>query len=187
MKTKFYLPFLLLTLLLLSACSVQQEQPTPAVGMANPASVNCEQNGYTLEIRTANDGSQTGVCIFPNGSECDEWAFFKGECTIGDSLKVTENTQTPGSSTTPGTSETVTDWWGVIKSNGTGAQYDDYFERQDLGQVIQFGLDSLDLDVKLQIEALRDSGKIVHIYGTLVSNVPDVNGSQILVEKIEVD
>jgi hypothetical protein len=38
-----------------------------------------------------------------------------------------------------------------------------------------------------QGQELRDSGKIVHLYGTLISNVPDCNGSQILVESIEVD
>jgi hypothetical protein len=45
----------------------------------------------------------------------------------------------------------------------------------------------MDPAAKSQIEALRDSGKIVHLYGTLVSNVPDYNGSQILVERIEVE
>jgi putative hemolysin len=49
--------------------------------MPNPASVFCEEQGFKLEIRTASDGSQTGVCIFPDGRECDEWAFFRGECT----------------------------------------------------------------------------------------------------------
>jgi hypothetical protein len=41
-------------------------------------------------------------------------------------------------------------------------------------------------DLKTQIEALRDSGKIVHLYGTLLSTVPDYNGSQIQVDRIEV-
>jgi hypothetical protein len=49
--------------------------------MPNPASAHCEQQGYRLEIRTAADGSQSGVCIFPDGSECDEWGFFRGECS----------------------------------------------------------------------------------------------------------
>ena len=87
----------------------------------------------------------------------------------------------------PGTTEEIADWWGVIKSTEPGAQYDDYFERQDLGQIIYFGIDSMDPAVKSQIEALRDSGKIVHLYGTLLSNVPDYNGSQIQVDRIEVE
>jgi hypothetical protein len=87
----------------------------------------------------------------------------------------------------PGATEEIADWWGIIASNKPGAQFDDYFERRDLGQVISFGIDSLDPAVKSQIVALRDSGKIVHLYGTLLSNVPDHNGSQIQVDRIEVE
>ncbi|HSQ27568.1 MAG TPA: hypothetical protein VLM80_10640 [Anaerolineales bacterium] len=88
----------------------------------------------------------------------------------------------------PGTSEAISDWWRVIKNTSPGAQYDDYFERQDLGQqFIYFGIDSADPAVQAQIEALRDSGKIVHLYDTLLSNVPDSNGSQVQVDRIEVD
>ena len=53
--------------------------------------------------------------------------------------------------------------------------------------LILFGIDSRDPAIEAQIEALRDSGKIVHLYGTLVSDVPDVNGSQILVVSLVVD
>jgi len=48
--------------------------------MPNPASAYCVEQGFKSEIRTAADGSQTGVCIFPDGSECDEWAYYRGEC-----------------------------------------------------------------------------------------------------------
>ena len=48
--------------------------------MLNPASVYCEENGGKLKITTASDGSQSGACTFPNGSTCDEWAYFRGEC-----------------------------------------------------------------------------------------------------------
>ncbi len=51
-----------------------------ATGLPNPASVYCKELGYNLEIRTNPDGSQYGVCIFPDGSECEEWTFFRGEC-----------------------------------------------------------------------------------------------------------
>jgi hypothetical protein len=86
-----------------------------------------------------------------------------------------------------GVTEEIADWWGVIKSNPPGAQFDDYFERQDLGQAIYFGIDSMDPAGKSQIKALRDSGKIVHLYGTLISDIPDYNGSQIQVDRIEVE
>lgn len=48
--------------------------------IANPASVYCGEHGGKLEIRTGEDGGQIGYCVFPDGSECEEWAFFRGEC-----------------------------------------------------------------------------------------------------------
>ena len=45
----------------------------------------------------------------------------------------------------------------------------------------------MDPAVKSQIEVLRDSGRIVHLFGKLLSNVPDYNGSQVLVDRIEVE
>ncbi len=52
--------------------------------------------------------------------------------------------QASGGYMPPGTTEEIADWWGVIKSTAPGAQYDDYFERQDLGQAIYFGINSRD-------------------------------------------
>ena len=54
--------------------------PTTLAYLPNPASAFCEEQGYELEILTAADGSQSGVCMFPDGSECDEWAYFRNEC-----------------------------------------------------------------------------------------------------------
>jgi putative hemolysin len=48
--------------------------------LPNPASKYCIEQGYNFTIRTNPDGSQTGYCIFPDGSECEEWAYFRGEC-----------------------------------------------------------------------------------------------------------
>jgi putative hemolysin len=197
-------------LMMLAACTALQPQtgskstPTsvPQANMPNPASVYCTQNGNKLEIHTAADGSQNGVCVFPDGGTCDEWAYYRGECgpavqnSPTPAMAVEETTEAGGGSPgenasggymPPGTAEKITDWWGVIKSTDSGAQYDDYFERQDLGQVIYFGIDSMDPAVQAQIKALRDSGKIVHLYGTLFSNVPDYNGSQIQVDRLEVE
>ncbi len=53
------------------------------VAIANPASEYCAENGGISEIRTAADGSQTGYCIFDDGNECEEWAYFNGECKPG--------------------------------------------------------------------------------------------------------
>ena len=48
--------------------------------MVNPASKYCKDNGGQSEIRSNEDGSQYGVCVFKNGVECDEWDFFSGRC-----------------------------------------------------------------------------------------------------------
>lgn len=57
--------------------------PAEKIGIANPASVNCEQKGGTLEIRTSTGGGQIGICKFSDGSECEEWKYFRGECKPG--------------------------------------------------------------------------------------------------------
>jgi putative hemolysin len=51
------------------------------LGLPNPASTYCEDQGYKLEIRDE-AGGQVGYCIFPNGATCEEWAFYRGECTM---------------------------------------------------------------------------------------------------------
>jgi putative hemolysin len=80
-------PILFLAIVLLvsscippTAVAPASVSPTPAAALPNPASAFCEQHGFRLEIRTAADGSQSGICHFPDGSECDEWAFYRGEC-----------------------------------------------------------------------------------------------------------
>jgi hypothetical protein len=75
----------------------------PQANMPNPASAYCVEQGYTSEIRTAADGSQSGACIFPDGSECDEWAYFRNEC--GPAPQVTD---TPVSTTSAYCPELVT-------------------------------------------------------------------------------
>ncbi len=46
----------------------------PVVGMANPASVFCEQQGGTLEML-----DQTGMCKLPDGRMIEEWAYFRAQ------------------------------------------------------------------------------------------------------------
>ncbi len=77
---------LLLTALVSVACG-REPSPVPTAGttespldMANPASKYCVDQGYKLEIRDE-AGGQVGYCIFPDGSECEEWAFYRGECS----------------------------------------------------------------------------------------------------------
>ncbi len=73
--------FLLVIILCAAACSPAAQDGGP--GLPNPAAVNCEESRGRSEIRSAADGNQYGVCIFDDGSECEEWAFMRGECAPG--------------------------------------------------------------------------------------------------------
>ncbi len=66
-------------LVLLAGCQSAGEEPS--TGLANPASVYCADAGYTEETRSDANG-EYGVCIFPDGTECESWAFFRGECGL---------------------------------------------------------------------------------------------------------
>jgi putative hemolysin len=57
-----------------------------AAGMPNPASVHCADQGGELEIRTE-AGGEVGYCLFEGGSECEEWAFFRGDCAPGENKR----------------------------------------------------------------------------------------------------
>ena len=69
--------FILATLILvaLTGCKNQPAEEIQDVQIANPASQHCEEKGGKIKLR-----DQTGWCIFPDNSECEEWAFFRGEC-----------------------------------------------------------------------------------------------------------
>ena len=82
MKKLHVLP-LLIGIWIISACGTDAATPETNVGLANPASVYCEDNGGTLEFRSDTEENVSGVCVFVDGSECDEWAFFRGECSPG--------------------------------------------------------------------------------------------------------
>ena len=81
--------------------------------MPNPASAYCVEQGFESEIRTAADGNQSGVCIFPGGSECDEWAYYRGEC--GPAMPANETIYSP-ESVTPDPSM-FADWMEYVDSN----------------------------------------------------------------------
>lgn len=55
------------------ACSACGE----TAGLANPAAAWCIEQGHAYEIRKNPDGSEYGVCIFANGTEMDEWDYYR--------------------------------------------------------------------------------------------------------------
>lgn len=50
--------------------------PPPTVGLANPASVACIDNGGSLKIYDTPQG-QIGMCTTKDGKACEEWGLFR--------------------------------------------------------------------------------------------------------------
>lgn len=66
----------------LSACGSDSDTDSdtdsdPAPGLANPASVFCEEQGGSVEIETDDEGNQTGICVLSDGSRVDEWEYYR--------------------------------------------------------------------------------------------------------------
>jgi len=70
--------------LVIGACTPLPLSTTNQTQLPNPASQHCVDQGGTVEIRDE-AGGQVGYCLFADGSECEEWSFFRGECTPGES------------------------------------------------------------------------------------------------------
>lgn len=47
------------------------------IGMANPASVYCVEQGGESIIKQDKDRSEYGICKFKDGKEVDEWEFYR--------------------------------------------------------------------------------------------------------------
>jgi len=90
-KKLIVLILIAVVILILPACNPSKTDPTPTpiiegenddfIGIPNPASFYCQEMGYELELRDTADGTE-GICIFPDGKECEEWEFLAGGCAI---------------------------------------------------------------------------------------------------------
>jgi len=72
-----------LLIIFLSACAqtgvVNDKEKNGNAQIANPASVNCINNGGKLRVADGQNG-QYGICTLQDGTECEEWAYYRGEC-----------------------------------------------------------------------------------------------------------
>ncbi len=69
----------LVAITLLGGCGDDESEPTDTdTGIANPASVFCEEQGGTVEIVDEADG-QVGYCNLPDGTRIEEWEYFEQE------------------------------------------------------------------------------------------------------------
>ena len=64
-------------MLCIAGCTAPASAPPERnVGMANPASVHCRDQGGRVEIRDE-PGGQVGYCHLPDGRVIEEWALFR--------------------------------------------------------------------------------------------------------------
>lgn len=108
-----------------ASCGTGQKTPSPAANLPNPASVFCEQNGGKLEMRQDATGGVAGICKFSDGSECDEWAFYRGECKPGSAKVAPQPTGVPAA-TTPIRAESsaiAADGWKVYHNSQLGYSF----------------------------------------------------------------
>lgn len=66
---------LLLVIASVTGCANKGSDTTKPIGMANPASVYCEQLGGKTEIVEAKEGQQ-GICMLPSGEKIEEWSLY---------------------------------------------------------------------------------------------------------------
>jgi uncharacterized protein len=75
----------------LAGCTTQNSETTsPKVGMANPASQYCTQQGGKLELRNESQG-QVGYCHLASGQVVEEWALFRASqsnCSAEDAKRL---------------------------------------------------------------------------------------------------
>ena len=61
--------------------------PGAGAAIANPASEKCVKLGGQVEIQK-NQAGEFGVCVFDDGSRCEEWALFRGKCKPGECKEI---------------------------------------------------------------------------------------------------
>jgi putative hemolysin len=74
--------------------------------IANPASQYCVAQGGTVRIVTGPDGAQSGRCVLPDGTDVDEWEYFRSRTTSTTSAAAppttaSSTTVSVGSTSTP--------------------------------------------------------------------------------------
>lgn len=80
MKKNLLFLIFVCNIILISWCTKQESETTIKTNWpANPASVYCEENWWTLEIIKNNEW-EFGMCKFDDGSECEERDFYNKEC-----------------------------------------------------------------------------------------------------------
>jgi uncharacterized protein len=66
----------LLVVVPVAGCGNNDNNDGPT-GVANPASVFCEEQGGHVANERDADGGERGVCVLPDGTRVDEWEYWR--------------------------------------------------------------------------------------------------------------
>ncbi|MFP4118479.1 MAG: DUF333 domain-containing protein [Candidatus Woesearchaeota archaeon] len=73
----------LVALLVMAGCSEVADEPPSEdskTRIANPAAKKCVDDGNEYLIENGSDGGQVGYCVLSDGTKCEAWSYFRGEC-----------------------------------------------------------------------------------------------------------
>ena len=133
-KTLGLVALLAASVLTLAGCGKTEapvENPDENAEIANPASVYCEDQWWTLVLE---EGSW--LCMFSDGSYCEEWAYYRNECKPGE---IIYNTVDDGFIDDV---EQKTDW------NGTSEIYSD----EDLQAAVDTIMNTVENEWEVKVE-----------------------------------
>lgn len=60
---------------------IETTDEEPTIWMPNPASVYCEQQGWTVNIVKDEEWNESGMCKLADGTEVDEWEYYRANNT----------------------------------------------------------------------------------------------------------
>jgi len=123
------------------------------------------------------EGAAPSATVSPTAIE----SLKSGQTATPTSLSTPTAAQ-PTAATTSADPSVVDGWIGTIVALDPMAQYDDYFLRQD-GE--RYGIDGSAGGLTSQIESARRQGAAVQVWGLLLTGVPDVDGRQIVVKRLD--
>ncbi len=71
---------------ILIQCKSDKGPEMGIVKLQNPATEYCLKHGGEVIIVSSTSG-EYGVCLFKDGSVCEEWDFFRNKCKVGECKK----------------------------------------------------------------------------------------------------
>jgi putative hemolysin len=116
-----------LSIALISAGCVQSGRgsassvTTPTPDMPDPAGAFCLNMNNRLDMRKNPDGSEYGLCILPDSTECDAWDYYRGLCPAVTTTEGISSHETPGNPS--GILCRAKNYSYAVRSNPDGSEY----------------------------------------------------------------